>query len=436
MKQFAKRFNLGQICRKSNAEKQKGIPALRLILFVVETLFSRETMHHEFQRNKERLGFSENTVRNLLNSQKVHWEKLILLLAKQIVSYFLPLTSENRENVFIIDDSMFERKNGKKVELSALQFDHANGCYNRGFRFLQLAWSDGVSLVPLAFRLMSGNRERVEASSLDKRSWAWKRRVSATQKATETTLELIQDALNHGITASYVLFDSWFSSPKMFVALRRLAKPLHAIAVVKKTEKTYYWFQGKQMDVKQIYNAHKKRRGRSHYLLEVTVEAESEGVKIPVKLVYVRNQNKKSDYLVLGTTDVSLTAEEIIAIYGKRWAIEVYFKICKQYLHLAEYQGLSYDGLVAHTSLMTVAYLLLCVEHRENADDRTIGDLFFYMVEELADIDFLEAVELLVSLFEQAFEEVAVITQDKVEEILEAFMSHLPGHLSKKLMMA
>lgn len=49
---------------------------------------------------------------------------------------------------------------------------------------------------------------------------------------------------------------------------------------------------------------------------------------LPVRLVFVRNRNNRKDWLVLVTTDMSLTAEEVIRLYGKRWGIEVFFKVC------------------------------------------------------------------------------------------------------------
>lgn len=79
--------------------------------------------------------------------------------------------------------------------------------------------------------------------------------------------------------------------------------------------------------------ANKKRRGRSKYLLSVNVKLpcqpeKEKGVKeqpeeilIPVKLVYVRNRNKRNEYLLLLSTDLSLSEEEIIQLYGKRWKI-------------------------------------------------------------------------------------------------------------------
>ena len=46
---------------------------------------------------------------------------------------------------------------------------------------------------------------------------------------------------------------------------------------------------------------------------------------------------------------IELADEEIVRIYGKRWDIEVFFKMTKSYLSLAkEFQGRSYDMMFAH----------------------------------------------------------------------------------------
>lgn len=75
--------------------------------------------------------------------------------------------------------------------------------------------------------------------------------------------------------------------------------------------------------VKDIYAQNKKRRGRSRYLLSVTAAIEDENGEIPVKFVFVRNRKKRKDYLVLASTDTSLSEDESIQLYGKRWDIEV-----------------------------------------------------------------------------------------------------------------
>lgn len=88
----------------------------------------------------------------------------------------------------------------------------------------------------------------------------------------------------------------------------------------------------------EIYKRNKKRRGRSRYLLSVKIDVcDAERKRaIPAKLVYVRNKNKAKDYIILLSTDISLSEEEIIRIYGKRWDVEVFFKACKSWLQLGK----------------------------------------------------------------------------------------------------
>ena len=71
---------------------------------------------------------------------------------------------------------------------------------------------------------------------------------------------------------------------------------------------------------------------------------------IPVKLVFVRNRNKRSEYIVLLSTDCTLSSEEIVRTYGNRWSRELFFRASKSLLDLgSEFQGLSYDMTVSST---------------------------------------------------------------------------------------
>ena len=329
---------------------------------------------------------------------------------------------------------MYERASAKHVELAAFQFDHAKHKYTRGFRFLQLGWSDGNTFLPVNFSLLSGKNQVCSPKSIDGRTLSGKRKIQAQRKATNVVLELLSSALSQGVNASYVLFDSWFSSPKMFHQLREMG--LHGVAMVKRSKKVYYQFNDGLMDVKTIFNTQKKRRGRSRYLLSILVEAVDGETSVPVKLVYIRNRNKRNDYLVLATTDTRLSEDEVIQLYGKRWSIEVYFKMCKQYLRLAKYQGLSYDGIFAHTALVAIGYSILAVQHREQVDDRTLGELFYLMVDELTDITFAEAIQQLIDLFKEAFKDEYILCEEVLNTIIEQFLKKLPVSYQKHLIKA
>lgn len=128
-------------------------------------------------------------------------------------------------------------------------------------------------------------------------------------------LDLIKTAQQSGLTAKYVLFDSWFSSPKTITALKQEQK-LDVIAIVKKSSKIKYGYQGEMCNIKEIYSKNKKRRGRSKYLLSIEVTVGTEA--IPAKIVCVRNKSKKKDWLAIISTDTSLSEGEIIRIYVKR----------------------------------------------------------------------------------------------------------------------
>ena len=109
----------------------------------------------------------------------------------------------------------------------------------------------------------------------------------------------------------------------------------------------------------------------------------------PAKIVCVRNKANRKDWLAFLCTDPALCEEEIIRIYGKRWQIEVFFKTCKSMLNLiGECHSLSYDALTAHTAIVFTRYMLLALEQRQNEDQRTLGELFFFLVDEMAILPF------------------------------------------------
>lgn len=97
------------------------------------------------------------------------------------------------------------------------------------------------------------------------------------------------------------------------------------------------------------------------------------------------NRNKRKEYLCIISTDSSLDEDEIIRTYGKRWDTEVFFKICKSYLNLSkECNSLSYYAMTAYTAVVFTRYMMLSVESREANDNRSLGELFLYVTDEMS----------------------------------------------------
>ena len=244
-------------------------------------------------------------------------------------------------------------------------------------------------------------------------------------------LGLIKDAQHAGISANYVLFDTCFSSPAQLTAIKELG--LDSIAMVKNSSRIYYLYNGQKLSLKKIYGMNKKRRGRSKYLLSVDVLVGSEK-QIPAKIVFVRNNRRKKDWIAFIATNTEISEEEIIRIYGKRWQIEVFFKTCKCHLNLiGECHSLSYDALTAHVSIVFARYILLAFEQRKSQDSRTLGEIFFFMYAELADITFAEAMSVMVKAMFETISTVLNVTNEQMDLFVDVFISKLPEYLQRAL---
>ena len=307
IKRFFTRFYVSSALKASNAYKKKGIPVTEIFQYLFLLIFSNRSMYMSLITGRNTPGFAKDSVYRFMKMIQTNWIRFTTILSSRIIKdAILPLDSKDRANVLIIDDSMFERNRSKKVELLAKVYDHAKHKYRFGFQMLTL----------------------------------------------------LETAKKAAIPAKYVLFDSWFSSPSTLHAVKGIGYDV--IGMVKKTPKMFFRYNGEDMSLVSIYNRNKKRRGRSRYLLSVMVDVVKDGEIIPAKVVYVRNRNKRKEYLCLISTDTNLDENEIIRIYGKRWDIEVFFKVCKSYLNLSrECNSLSYDAMTAHTAVVFTRYMIV-----------------------------------------------------------------------------
>jgi len=439
IRKFFIRFHLSSALKAANAYKKKGTSATLIFQYLFLLVFSNRSMYMNLLIGKDTPNFAKDTVYRFMKMLQINWLRFTTILSSRIIKdAIVPLDSEDRVNVLIIDDSMFERNRSKKVELLAKVYDHAKHCYKFGFRMLTLGWSDGSTFLPVNSILLSteNKKNRInEAKQLDKRTVGYKRRMLAVEKGTLAMLELLRTAKKADIPAKYVLFDSWFSSPSSLHSVKEIGYDV--IAMVKKTPKMFFRFNGEDMPLTTIYNKNKKRRGRSRYLLSVQIDVVKDGKSIPAKVVYVRNKNKRNEYLCLISTDISLSENEIIRIYGKRWDIEVFFKVCKSYLNLSkECRSISYDAMTAHTAIVFARYMMLSLESRESNDPRSMGELFLYFSDEMSDITWIQAFQMMLQMFRTLLADQIDISDEKIDELVDAFMDAIPALLKSKLQVA
>jgi hypothetical protein len=435
---FFRRFAINHLLRDVNATKEKGISVYDLFAFLIEMVFSGKNLYTILVICRENIGFGKDAVYRFLNNAAIHWEKFVLRLSCAVIPEVSKLTSTDRKSVLIFDDSPYYRNRSKHVEMLSRCYDHVKQVYYKGLTLLTLGWSDGQTFIPVSYRLLgSGNdKNLLEGSHIktDNRTLATKRRIDARKEKPVLVLEMLKAVKGTAAAAKYVLFDSWFSSPSALLSVSAIG--FHIVTRLKNNENYRYHYCGKTLSISQIYKANRKRRGKSRYLLSVLVDVQHKDftATVAAKLVYVRDRANKKKWIALLSTEVSLTEDEVIELYGKRWDIEVYHKMIKSYLRLAkEFQTRSFDAMTAHTAVVLTRYMLLSLENRENKDTRSFGELFYDHYSELADISFQYAFALIISSLKDWFCDYLHMAKSVVASLVEDFVSCLPLYIKNKL---
>jgi len=421
IKTFFDNFSVGTFLNRAGIRKLKGASPLAVFEAIFMLAFRGQNFYRGIVLN-DQLGFQKDVFYDLLENPRYNWRQFLSRLVMRIVTVIELLTSEEREKVLVADDSDYNRDRSKKVELLARIFDHNSGRYLKGFKLLTLGWSDGVTFLPLDFILKSSanaaNRiQGILKKNLDKRTCGYKRRQEAMTKSTDALVVMVKRTLAMGIRADYLLMDSWFCFASL---VAKLAEHLPVICMTKDLKSNFYQYQGVPLRLGRLYQKVKKRPGKASVLASVVVPMVNGPL---VKIVFVRNRNGRG-WLALLSTNTTLPDKEVIRIYGKRWDIEVFFKMAKHHLNLErEVQFRDYDGLVAHTSLVFTRYLFLAVQQRFHDDPRSIGGLFFACCDEMKDLTLFEALNRILTL---AFEKVRA-TGEFAESVISAMLDAIMG---------
>jgi len=418
---FMRNFKVGTLLHDNGIRKLRGVSPLTLFTVIFSLPFEGVNFSRGIVRNHN-LGFKKDAAYDFLKNPRHNWRKFMLALVAIVVRFFDVLTSEKREKVLIFDDSTYDRSRSKVVELLSWIYDHNSGRTLKGFKLLTLGWSDGNSFLPLDFVLCSSTKseKRLQGitKELDKRSCGYKRRVEALTKSTQHLETMVKRALNFGLRADYILMDSWFCFPAILAAL---GKHVPVICMAKDMPTLLYRYKGKWVRLGRLYSLLRKRPGKANILTSVVVETKK-GQQI--KIVFVRNRNKKRQWLALFSTDRTVPDKEIVRIYGKRWDIEVFFKMMKHYLNLErETQLRDYDGMVAHITIAMSRYIFLAFEQRCHDDPRTLGSLFFACSNEMKDLSLVEALQRLLSMAMKKIRSASIAIENAVIALVDSIMN-------------
>ena len=467
VKAFFGMFSIVSVLAVCGIVKIHGISASQMLMFLINSIFAPYSIFRMEQMHLLPDGISTSGVSRFLGNPKFNWEKLLARVGGCAAVWIASLSDSSVHKILAVDDSDYDRHcrnsnpregmgkpnkkhkkhrkhKGSRTELVGKKYDHARKRHSWGFRKLTLVFADSMSCIPLAFTLLTnsdnsklkGDRKTDE---LDHRTRAYKRRKWAQLPAVEALLMMAKRVIPFIPKVKYLCADRWFSDPATVIRMRK-GTGLHVITVLKHG-KTKYLFEGKLLEIKGIFRLIKKRPGNARILSSIIVtvpgKGEFQGQDFQAKIVFVRNRANRKEWIAIMSTDTTLSDEDVIQHYTLRWKIECYFFSVKTFLGLTnECHAISYDAIVAHTTIVALRYIMLSVEQRKAADQRTLGELVAMFTEQIRNVDIADALAIMADALFNAVEGVLHPTDEQMSKIIEAFYSQLPERIRKLLDLA
>ena len=76
---------------------------------------------------------------------------------------------------------------------------------------------------------------------------------------------------------------------------------------------------------------------------------------------------------------------------------------------------------------------MIALEQRRSEDDRSLGEIFFFFTDELADITFGESFGIIITAMMDSICAIFQPTEEQMELFIEMFMGRLPEYLRRSL---
>lgn len=246
--------------------------------------------------------------------------------------------------ILSVDDSIEEKRYTDESELICWHYDHTFNRNVKGVNFITAAINtQGVSIPCVTEFVKKDQWERDEKTGKQKR------------KSSKTKNELYRDMLRQcdiNVAFDYVVNDSWFSSAEnMQVVKEELGR--HFVMALKSNRKVA--LSEKDKKAKIFINIETLQPEQQ------TMEVWLEELDFPLLLIkqVFKNEDDTVGELYLACSDLSLSYEQITAIYKRRWVVEVYHKSVKSNTGFAKSPTQTTKSQIAHFVMSILAYVKL-----------------------------------------------------------------------------
>jgi DDE family transposase len=159
----------------------------------------------------------------------------------------------------------------------------------------------------------------------------------------------------------YVLFDSWYASNRLMKFCRR--QGWHVVCAIKSNrklddKKLSTWPQAlKHQRYQRVQLTATDQRQRLYLVRTLHGKLSKLPFAVCVLISQRHPRDKHPKYFLC--TDLSLSAQQILSIYQKRWPIEVDNFYVKQHLGLADFRVQSYEATEKWFAVVFLAFVFL-----------------------------------------------------------------------------
>lgn len=223
---------------------------------------------------------------------------------------------QSDEAVLIIDDTVEEKPYTDESELISWHFDHTKNRAVKGINLLSALYLSQEVSLPVAFHLV----HKTELTT-DKKTG--KDRWQSPKTKNEIAREMITSVLQKQIPLRYVLADTWFSSADNLLFIKQKAKKDFVIPL--KSNRNVFLSDPSAKAGKPV------KLSSLDFGTEavLTLYLESVPFALLVHRQVFTNEDGSESVLYLCTSDMTLTASSLRALYQKRWKVEEYHKSLK-----------------------------------------------------------------------------------------------------------
>jgi hypothetical protein len=261
-----------------------------------------------------------------------------------LYQFFHVLGIKAQSVLFLIVDDTLAEKTGKKIPGCAWHRDHTRKAFVFGHQWVLSALLYKDFLLPLWAKLYHPKGT--------KGSGPFRTKIILAKRMLQ--------ALRLPIPCKvYLLADSWYWAKELALLCRKCG--YHMISQLKSS--SVLWMNGERKKVTILSTVTSAYREVSLFLY-----GKNKTLKIArfvgtiqglgkVAVVVVKEKRKKTSYLV--STNLHLSALDIIKYYAKRWKIEQMIKDLKQRLGFGDYQVRNLQAIQRHVALALLSYCVL-----------------------------------------------------------------------------